>query len=188
MNCTGVRKFLYAFADGQLGVKSSCEVLDHLKMCPACSRLVDEHHSLRAAIGRMLAARRRRTICEHAYWAIERAQQTCRIDRQSLRAPMRRMAASAACIVWRRQSCGGRFRRTGTSMTAQGPVRGGRADSGGDDAEVHRMCLARSRRHQYPTLAPRSSRKSPRRSHGISAAASRRSRRTFRPLDTSSNR
>lgn len=55
MNCRGVRKFLYAFADDQLGVKANCEVLDHLKMCPACSRLVEEHQTLRRAIGRTLA-------------------------------------------------------------------------------------------------------------------------------------
>lgn len=55
MNCRSVQKFIYAFADGQLGVKANCEMLDHLKMCPACSRLVDEHQALRAAIGRHLA-------------------------------------------------------------------------------------------------------------------------------------
>ena len=52
MNCKSVQKFLYAFADGQLSVKANCEVLDHLKMCPACSRRVDEHQHLRKAIGR----------------------------------------------------------------------------------------------------------------------------------------
>lgn len=56
MNCKSVQKFLYAFADGQLSVKANCEVLDHLKMCPACSRRVDEHQHLRKAIGRSLSA------------------------------------------------------------------------------------------------------------------------------------
>lgn len=55
MNCHAIRKFLYAFADNQLSIKANCEVLDHLKMCPACSRLVDEHQSLRAAIGKQLS-------------------------------------------------------------------------------------------------------------------------------------
>ncbi|MCC7314685.1 MAG: zf-HC2 domain-containing protein, partial [Planctomycetes bacterium] len=36
MNCKSVQKFLHAFADGQLGVRANCEVLDHLKMCPSC--------------------------------------------------------------------------------------------------------------------------------------------------------
>lgn len=54
MNCKNVQKFLYAFADGQLSVRVNCEVLDHLKMCPSCSRLVDEHQALRAAIGRSI--------------------------------------------------------------------------------------------------------------------------------------
>lgn len=55
MKCNTVRKFLYAFADGQLSVRANCEVLDHLKMCPGCSRLVDKHQSLRAAIGRSIS-------------------------------------------------------------------------------------------------------------------------------------
>lgn len=47
MNCRNVKKFLYAFADGQLSVRANCEVLDHLKMCPACSRAVAEVVQLR---------------------------------------------------------------------------------------------------------------------------------------------
>ena len=56
MNCKEARKLLYAFADGQLGVKDNCEVLDHLKMCCECSKVVDEHQALRAAVGRSIAA------------------------------------------------------------------------------------------------------------------------------------
>ncbi len=52
MNCKSVRKFLVAFADGQLGVHTNCEVLDHLKMCPSCSRIVDEQQFLRRALAR----------------------------------------------------------------------------------------------------------------------------------------
>jgi anti-sigma factor RsiW len=55
MNCTSARKLLYAFADSQLGVKDNCEVLDHLKMCPECSRIVNEHQSLRVSIGQTFA-------------------------------------------------------------------------------------------------------------------------------------
>lgn len=50
MNCNSTRKFLFAFADGQLGVQANCEVLDHLKMCPTCSAVVDEHQALREAL------------------------------------------------------------------------------------------------------------------------------------------
>ncbi|MBK8266992.1 MAG: hypothetical protein IPK83_01260 [Planctomycetes bacterium] len=52
MNCNNTRKFLLAFADGQLSVQANCEVLDHLKMCPACSAIVDDHQSLRRSIAR----------------------------------------------------------------------------------------------------------------------------------------
>lgn len=52
MNCNKTRKFLLAFADGQLSVQANCEVLDHLKMCPACSEIVDEHQALRRIIAK----------------------------------------------------------------------------------------------------------------------------------------
>ncbi|MFQ5411792.1 MAG: anti-sigma factor family protein [Phycisphaerae bacterium] len=50
MNCQEVRKFLFAFADGQISVQANCEVLDHLKMCPICSAVVDEHQAVHQAI------------------------------------------------------------------------------------------------------------------------------------------
>lgn len=50
MNCKTVRKYLFAFADGQLGVQANCEVLDHLKMCPPCSKIVDEHQAVRSKL------------------------------------------------------------------------------------------------------------------------------------------
>ena len=49
MNCRKIRKYLFAFADGQLGVKANCEMLDHLKMCRKCSAIVDEHQAVRRA-------------------------------------------------------------------------------------------------------------------------------------------
>ncbi len=52
MNCNQSRKYLFAFADGQLSVQANCEVLDHLKMCPTCSRIVDEHQAMREAVRR----------------------------------------------------------------------------------------------------------------------------------------
>jgi anti-sigma factor RsiW len=56
MNCAAVRKFLHALADGQLADKAKAHVLDHVKTCSACSRLVDEHRELRAALGRQIEA------------------------------------------------------------------------------------------------------------------------------------
>ncbi len=50
MSCQKVRKYLFAFADSQLSVQSNCEVLDHLKMCAACSTIVDQHQAVRAAL------------------------------------------------------------------------------------------------------------------------------------------
>ncbi len=50
MNCTTFRRYLFAFADSQLSVRSNCEILDHLKMCKPCSSIVEEHQILRAVI------------------------------------------------------------------------------------------------------------------------------------------
>lgn len=50
MNCHQFRKYLYAFADGQIDVKSNCDLLDHLKMCKPCSRIVDQHQALKTLI------------------------------------------------------------------------------------------------------------------------------------------
>lgn len=52
MNCTQAKKLVYAFSDGQLEVKDNCELLDHLKMCPNCARVVDEHHAVRDSLRR----------------------------------------------------------------------------------------------------------------------------------------
>lgn len=54
MNCKNARHLIFAFADGQLDVKDNCELLDHLKMCPACTQKVDEHQRLRLALRRSL--------------------------------------------------------------------------------------------------------------------------------------
>jgi len=54
MNCKNARHLIFAFADGQLDVKDNCELLDHLKMCPACTAKVDEHQRLRVALRRSL--------------------------------------------------------------------------------------------------------------------------------------
>lgn len=52
MNCKNARHLIFAFADGQLEVKDNCELLDHLKMCPACTARVDEHQKMRQALRR----------------------------------------------------------------------------------------------------------------------------------------
>lgn len=70
MNCKSVRKFLVAFADGQLGVHTNCEVLDHLKMCPSCSAIVDEQQFLRRALAR---SAERVSVPAHLETSIRRA-------------------------------------------------------------------------------------------------------------------
>ncbi len=50
MTCKDFRKYLYAFADGELATKENLEVLEHLNMCPSCSRKVTVQQELRTAV------------------------------------------------------------------------------------------------------------------------------------------
>jgi mycothiol system anti-sigma-R factor len=53
MTCKEFRKFLYAFADGELETRENLEVLEHLNMCPSCTRKVAMQQELRAAVTRV---------------------------------------------------------------------------------------------------------------------------------------
>lgn len=148
MNCMSVRKFLYAFADGQLGVQANCEVLDHLKMCPACSRLVDEHQTLRAAVGRSVAAEKTpEGLHQRVVQRVEGASAT----------PGRwlRPLAAAACVALAATGAWWAFSNQSAdpNQTANAPVRvEGGPTAATMIAEVHRMCLAEPAKHQYPSL------------------------------------
>ena len=148
MNCTSVRKFLYAFADGQLGVQANCEVLDHLKMCPACSRVVDEHQSLRAAVGRSLATEK--TPDELRQRVVQR------LAGASAR-PVRwlRPLAAAACVALAATGAWWAFssQSPDSDQSANAPVRvEGGPTAATMIAEVHRLCLAEPGKHQQPSL------------------------------------
>lgn len=50
MNCRETSKYLYAFADGELGTEENLKVLEHLNMCPDCCRQVAVQQRLKAAV------------------------------------------------------------------------------------------------------------------------------------------
>lgn len=56
MNCKDVRKYLYAFADGELETSESLAVLEHLNMCPSCAAKVSAQQRLRSAVARVMAS------------------------------------------------------------------------------------------------------------------------------------
>ncbi len=103
MSCHQYRKYLLAFADGQIDVKSNCDLLDHLKMCPHCSRVVDQHQSLKSLL---LASSARLTtptglkerICKNiGYRDPSRSVSTSRPP--LWKRPVLRTTALAACIA-----------------------------------------------------------------------------------------
>lgn len=53
MDCRSFRKFVGAFADGELEVSQSLDALEHLNMCPSCTRRVEEVNGLREAMKRI---------------------------------------------------------------------------------------------------------------------------------------
>ena len=54
MNCREFRKYVGAFADGELDTQTSASVLEHLNMCPHCAQQVDEVQRMKDAVGRVL--------------------------------------------------------------------------------------------------------------------------------------
>lgn len=51
MNCTEVRKYLYAFADGELDTQTNLDVLEHLNMCSSCTQKVNAQQKLKERVG-----------------------------------------------------------------------------------------------------------------------------------------
>jgi len=54
MNCQSFRKYVGAFADGELDTSLNVESLEHLNMCPACAQKVTQVHQLKAALRRTM--------------------------------------------------------------------------------------------------------------------------------------
>lgn len=53
MNCTTFRKYIGAFADGELDVPLNLEALEHLNVCPSCAGKVADVHGLKSALHRV---------------------------------------------------------------------------------------------------------------------------------------
>lgn len=51
MNCKNFRKYVGAFADGELEVSQNLQALEHLNMCPSCASRVNNINELKAALG-----------------------------------------------------------------------------------------------------------------------------------------
>ncbi|MGR3218800.1 MAG: anti-sigma factor family protein [Candidatus Anammoxibacter sp.] len=56
MNCNSIRKYFYAFIDGELNVERNIEILAHLDMCYECSKKIETE--------RMLQKRVKETVCK----------------------------------------------------------------------------------------------------------------------------
>lgn len=104
MNCHQFRKYLHAFADGQIDVKSNCDLLDHLKMCHECSRIVDQHNALKSLI---VASAARIAVPAGLESRIRSAIEPSRKSRKRAASlvgpfadrPLLRVSAMAACVV-----------------------------------------------------------------------------------------
>ena len=56
MNCNNVRKYFYAFLDGELDVEKNIDVLSHLNMCHACGIKIEKE--------RLIQRRVKETVCK----------------------------------------------------------------------------------------------------------------------------
>ena len=50
LNCNNVRKYFYAFLDGELNVEKNIEILAHLNMCCKCSLRIEKERSLQERV------------------------------------------------------------------------------------------------------------------------------------------
>jgi hypothetical protein len=150
---------LFAFADSQLGVKDNCEVLDHLKMCPSCSRIVDEHHALRGAVRRIVATI---TVPESLKRRIDAAVTQAGPPKSHAGRHAWRPAAIAASIVLIAAAAGTIF-WTGwgrddsvakaTKVAQSPPIKVERGQGAAKAiADVHNLCCAHAATHHSRTL------------------------------------
>lgn len=162
MNCKNARQFLYAFADGELSVKDNCDLLDHLKMCPECTRIVSDQQALRGEVKGMLdAARAPAHLRERILQAVETedesaapAQPTASYDShpafnwRRLFVPLA-AAASIALVVYVSWSS---FRplQAAPAVSANLVTRGGSAAS--RVVTVHLACCEKAERHHCKDL------------------------------------
>jgi mycothiol system anti-sigma-R factor len=58
MNCTSFRKYVGAFADGELDTDLNLQALEHLNMCPSCARRVAEVELIKASLKRICGDQR----------------------------------------------------------------------------------------------------------------------------------
>jgi anti-sigma factor RsiW len=56
MNCRAFRKYVGAFADGELDTQANAAALEHLNMCPPCTGRVTEVQQLKVVLGGIFAA------------------------------------------------------------------------------------------------------------------------------------
>lgn len=68
MNCRSFRKFVGAFADGELDTQANAEALEHLNMCPTCAQRVADVQQLKQAIVRSMG---QETAPEHLRAKVE---------------------------------------------------------------------------------------------------------------------
>lgn len=159
MDCKGFRKYIGAFADGELEVEQNLEALEHLNMCPACASRVSAVSSLKAALRRVYGGvRTPRHMRERVLQALEvEAGQAgpgamtpvvpdVRLWVGRIAAPLGMAAALLAAFVawqlWPRQGL-----RTDVRLVVPGRV-------AADVREQHRYCIGhRGRDHFDPSLS-----------------------------------
>ncbi len=114
MSCECFRKYIDAFADGELDVQKNLEVLEHLNMCPGCAGRVTDVTALKAALKRTYSSvQAPRTLRDRVRSLLDARAElpkiTQRLDRSGGRASQRSrlavplaMAASliVAVLLW----------------------------------------------------------------------------------------
>lgn len=151
MNCQSFRKYVGAFADGELDTDLSLQALEHLNMCPSCAQRIAEVEAIKASLRRIWSQERApdslRTRIEVALRGTSPAS-PIEADASSPVAPRRfRLAAPLAAAatlvlgvaIWQ--------------LAVAPPAAGLPAALAAAVRAQHRDCIAMGDKHHDPTLA-----------------------------------
>ena len=151
MNCTAFRKYVGAFADGELDTDLNLRALEHLNMCPSCARRVAEVELIKASLQRICGDQQApHALRERIRLALDDSS-VASVGQAPVVRPFRLtvpLAVAAALVmsvtVWQFQPA-----KTSTApspFVAAAPI-------AADVRAQHRECSAHGFEHHDPTLA-----------------------------------
>jgi len=104
VNCRDARKYLSAFLDDELDVRTNIEILEHVGICPECARCLEEQRLLKESVARYIGSVRapehlRARIADALSSVGSRRRVDAALLREAVKSGWFRIAAAAASIL-----------------------------------------------------------------------------------------